>query len=99
MKSSAYLINVGRGPQVDEVALADALGNRRIAGAALDVFEQEPLPADSPLWKAENLLITPHTASSTEKVWPRHYELFSDNLRRYLAGRPLRFVVDKQKCY
>lgn len=99
MKPDAYLINVGRGPQVDEAALLEALRSRRIAGAALDVFECEPLPKDSPLWDVENLLITPHTASMTEKVWQRHYELFSDNLRRYLAGKPLRFVVDKQKGY
>jgi len=99
MRPDAYLINVGRGPQVDNVALAEALRNRRIAGAALDVFEQEPLPADSPLWSLENLLITPHTAGLTEKLWHRHYELFSDNLRRYLTGQPLRFVVDKQKGY
>jgi phosphoglycerate dehydrogenase-like enzyme len=99
MKPTAYLINVGRGPQVDEAALLEALRNRQIAGAALDVFEREPLPNDSPLWDVENLLITPHTASMTEKVWERHYELFSDNLRRYLAGQPLRFVVDKQKGY
>ena len=99
MKPSAYLINVGRGPQVDEAALVEALRNRQIAGAALDVFEREPLPADSPLWGAENLLITPHTAGLTEKLWHRHYELFSDNLRRYLAGQPLRYVVDKQKGY
>jgi phosphoglycerate dehydrogenase-like enzyme len=99
MKPGASLINVGRGPQVDESALADALRNRRIAGAALDVFEHEPLPSDSPLWDIESLLITPHTAGLTEKLWYRHYELFSDNLRRYLAGEPLQFVVDKQKGY
>jgi len=99
MKPSAYLINVGRGPQVDEAALVEALRNRQIAGAALDVFEREPLPADSPLWGAENLLITPHTAGLTEKLWHRHYELFSDNLRRYLTGQPLRYVVDKQTGY
>jgi len=99
MKPDAFLINVGRGAQVDEVALADALRNRRIAGAALDVFEQEPLPADSPLWELENLLITPHTAGMTDKLWLRHYELFSDNLRRFIAGQPLRFVVDKRKGY
>ncbi len=99
MKPSAYLINVGRGPQVDEAALVEALRNRQIAGAALDVFEREPLPADSPLWGAENLLITPHTAGLTEKLWHRHYELFSDNLRRYLTGQPLRYVVNKQKGY
>ena len=99
MKPEACLINVGRGPQVDEAALVEALRSRRIAGAALDVFEREPLPGDSPLWSVENLLITPHTGSLTEKVWQRHYELFSDNLRRYRAGEPLRFVVDKQKGY
>jgi len=99
MKPNAYLINVGRGPQVDDAALVEALRNRQIAGAALDVFEREPLPADSSLWGAENLLITPHTAGLTEKLWHRHYELFSDNLRRYLAGQPLRYVVDKQKGY
>lgn len=99
MKPGACLINVGRGPQVDEAALVDALRRRHLAGAALDVFVKEPLPSDSPLWELENLLITPHTASMTEKVWHRHYELFSDNLRRFLAGQPLRFVVDKHKGY
>ncbi len=99
MKPEACLINVGRGAQVDEAALVEALRSRRIAGAALDVFEREPLPADSPLWSVQNLLITPHTAGLTEKLWHRHYDLFSDNLRRYLAGQPLRFAVDKQKGY
>ena len=99
MKSGAYLINVGRGPQVDEAALADALRSRVIAGAALDVFEAEPLPPESPLWDLDNLLITPHTAGLTEKLWDRHYAAFSDNLGRYLARRPLSFVVDKHKGY
>lgn len=99
MKPDAYLINVGRGPQVDTVALAEALRARRIAGAALDVFDQEPLRGDSPLWKVENLLITPHTAGLAEKMWQRHYELFSGNLRRYLAHEPLQYVVDKRKGY
>lgn len=99
MKSDAYLINVSRGPVVDEGALADALRNRTIAGAALDVFVQEPLPQDSPLWDLRNLLITPHTAAVTEKLWERHYDLIRDNLRRYLAGQPLRGVVDKSKGY
>lgn len=99
MKPDAYLINVGRGAQVDEAALADALRERKIAGAGLDVFEHEPLPTDSPLWKAPNLLITPHTAGLTEKLWHRHYDLFSDNLRRYLAGQPLLYVVDKSRGY
>jgi len=99
MKPEACLINVGRGAQVDEAALLEALTTGMIAAAALDVFEREPLPADSPLWTVENLLITPHTAGLTEKLWQRHYELFSDNLRRYLTQQPLRFVVDKQKGY
>lgn len=99
MKPDAFLINVGRGQQLDEAALADALRNHRIAGAALDVFDQEPLPSDSPLWNLENLLITPHTASQTDKLWHRHYELLSDNLRRFLAGQRLRFIVDKRTGY
>jgi len=99
MKADACLINVGRGPLVDEPALAAALRNHTIGGAALDVFEEEPLPADSPLWDLENLLITPHSAGLTEKLWERHYVLLSDNLRRYLAHQPLRAVVDKRSGY
>jgi phosphoglycerate dehydrogenase-like enzyme len=99
MKADSYLINVGRGPQVEEAALVDALRKKRIAGAALDVFEREPLPPESPLWGLNNLLITPHTAGLTEKLWQRHYERFSENLRRYLAHQPLLFVVDKDKGY
>jgi phosphoglycerate dehydrogenase-like enzyme len=99
MKPEAYLINVGRGPLIDEAALAAALRNHQIGGAALDVFEQEPLPADSPLWDLENLLITPHTAGLTEKLWERHYQLISANLRRYLAHQPLLGAVDKNKGY
>lgn len=99
MKPDSYLINVGRGPQIDEPALLEALRERRIAGAALDVFDKEPLPADSPLWNLENLLITPHTAGITDKLWTRHYELFSGNLRRYLGHEPLQSVVDKRKGY
>jgi phosphoglycerate dehydrogenase-like enzyme len=99
MKPGAFLINVGRGAQVDESALVDALRSHRIAGAALDVFEHEPLPPDSPLWALDSLLITPHTAGLTEKLWDRHYALFSDNLRRYLSHQPLRYVVDKHKGY
>jgi phosphoglycerate dehydrogenase-like enzyme len=99
MRSDACLINVGRGPLVDESALAAALRARKIGGAALDVFPKEPLVADSPLWDLPNLLLTPHTAAFTEKLWDRHYALFSENLRRYLAGQPLLAVVDKQKGY
>jgi len=99
MKPEAYVINVARGALMDEAALADALRNRRIGGAALDVFEQEPLPAGSPLWELDNLLITPHTAATTDKMWERHYALIKENLRRYLAGEPLLGLVDKQVGY
>jgi phosphoglycerate dehydrogenase-like enzyme len=99
MKPGACLINVGRGPLVDEPALAAALREKTIGGAALDVFPKEPLPADSPLWDVPNLLITPHTAALTDKLWERHYALFSENLRRYLGGQPLLAVVDKKKGY
>ena len=99
MKPDACLINVGRGALVDETALAAALRNQKIGGAALDVFPKEPLAADSPLWDLPNLLITPHTAALTEKQWERHYQLFADNLSRYLTGRPLSAVVDKSKGY
>jgi phosphoglycerate dehydrogenase-like enzyme len=98
-KSDACLINVSRGPIIDEDALAEALCGNRLGGAALDVFEKEPLPADSPLWDLENLLITPHTAALTEKLWERHYALISENLRRYLNRQPLLAVVDKKKGY
>jgi phosphoglycerate dehydrogenase-like enzyme len=99
MKPEAYLINVARGQLIDDSALLEALRSRRIAGAALDVFPEEPLPADSPYWDLDNLLITPHSAALTEKLWDRHYALISDNLRRFLASEPLRGVVDKRSGY
>ena len=99
MKAGACLINVGRGPLVDEPALAAALREKKIGGAALDVFPKEPLDSDSPLWDLPNLLITPHTAALTDKLWERHYALFSENLRRHLIGVPLLAVVDKRKGY
>jgi phosphoglycerate dehydrogenase-like enzyme len=99
MKADGFLINVGRGPLIDEVALYDALHQHQIGGAALDVFEKEPLPIDSQLWDLDNLLITPHTAGMTEKLWERHYLLLAENLRRYAAGEPLLAVVDKKLGY
>jgi len=99
MKPDAYLINVARGPLIDEPALLDALRSRRIAGAALDVFVEEPLPADSPFWPLDNLLITPHTAAVTERLWERHYRLIAENLNRFLAGQPLLNEVDKGRGY
>ena len=99
MKADACLINVSRGPLIDEAALAAALRNGKIGGAALDVFSKEPLPVDSPLWDLENLLITPHTAALTDKLWERHYAVIAENLRRFMAHAPLLFVVDKKKGY
>lgn len=99
MRADAYLINVGRGPLIDDGALVEALREHRIAGAALDVFEKEPLPQDSPYWGLDNVLITPHTAAVSERMWERHFGLISENLRRYAAGSPLLGPVDKNKGY
>lgn len=99
MKPDAYLLNVSRGALVDEAALIEALQGRRIAGAALDVAATEPLPPESPLWTQPNLLISPHLGGVAGKLWERHYALIADNLGRYIAGQPLRNVVDKTKGY
>lgn len=98
-KKTAFLVNVSRGALVDEKALVAALRDGEISGAALDVFEEEPLSRWSRLWKMPQVLITPHTAFLSETVWQRHYEVFSANLRRYLAGQPLEDVVDKTRGY
>ena len=99
LKPDAYLINVGRGVLVDEEALVRALRAKSFAGAALDVTTEEPLPPESPLWDLENVFITPHIAGLTEHMWERHYEAFTQNLRRFLKGEPLLWIVDKQKEY
>jgi phosphoglycerate dehydrogenase-like enzyme len=99
MKETACLINVSRGVLVDEAALVCALREGRLGGAALDVFEKEPLPEDSPLWDEPKVLITPHSAALTEKLWERHYALFASNLRRWIKGEPLESVVDKKRGY
>jgi D-3-phosphoglycerate dehydrogenase len=83
MKSSAYLINASRGPVVDESALIDALQSQRIAGAALDVFEEEPLPADSPLRRMKNCLLAPHNANSSPRAWQRVHD---NTVRNLLKG-------------
>jgi phosphoglycerate dehydrogenase-like enzyme len=99
MKPNAILINIARGTIVDESALIEALRSGRLAGAALDVVSKEPLAAESPLWDMPNVLITPHSMSTavTENEWLT--DLFCDNLRRYLAGEPLRNQVDKVRGY
>jgi phosphoglycerate dehydrogenase-like enzyme len=98
-KPAAFLINVSRGALVDEDALVKALHDGQISGAALDVFEEEPLSRWSPLWKMPQVLITPHTAFLTENVWQRHYEVFAANFRQYRAGQPLEGAVDKKRGY
>jgi phosphoglycerate dehydrogenase-like enzyme len=99
MKPGSVLINVARGDVLDEAALTDALRSRRLRGAALDVFATEPLPADSPLWQLDNVLITPHVSATTPRYWERETELIVDNVRRYVAGEELRNVVDLEQGY
>jgi phosphoglycerate dehydrogenase-like enzyme len=99
MKESAFFFNVGRGGLVDEPALIDALREGQIAGAGLDVFEEEPLPADSPLWQMENVIISPHVAGFTLKYDDRASDLFAENLRHYLAGEPLLNLVERDRGY
>jgi phosphoglycerate dehydrogenase-like enzyme len=99
MRRDAVLVNVARGAIVDEAALADALADGTIAGAALDVFEQEPLPAASPLWTHPHVLITPHTSWIRTDHWDVMTELFAENLRRFEQGLPLINAVDKLAGY
>lgn len=99
MKRTAFLINVARGTLVDEPALIEALRRRAIAGAALDVTEKEPLPAESPLWKLENVFITPHVSAVTDRLWERQAELLLENLERWFDGRELINPVDLERGY
>jgi len=99
MKPGAVLINVARGPVVDEAALVRALRDGRLGGAALDVFQVEPLPDASPLWDLPNVLVTPHSMSTALDENERMVELFCDNLRRYLAGEALVNVFDRARGY
>jgi phosphoglycerate dehydrogenase-like enzyme len=97
MKPTAWLLNLARGPIVDEAALLDALRGRRIGGAVLDVFDTEPLPTDHPFWGLDNVVVTPHISgpSTPREIGP----IFNDNLRRYAAHRPLRHLVDRTRGY
>jgi len=99
MKPTAWLINVARGEVVDEGALVEALRSGGIAGAVLDVFAEEPLPAGSPLWELENVLITPHVAGTTQHYMPRALEIFADNYRRFVATGELVTPVSVELGY
>jgi phosphoglycerate dehydrogenase-like enzyme len=97
LKPTAWLLNLARGPIVDEAALLAALRARRIGGAVLDVFDTEPLPTDHPLWGFDNVVVTPHISgpSTPREIGP----IFNDNLRRYATNRPLRHPVDRTRGY
>lgn len=99
MKATAYFLNVARGALVDEAALVDVLGRRAIAGAALDVASQEPLPAESPLWKLENAFLTPHMSAVSDQLWTRQTDLLMQNLERWFSGRELVNRVDLVRGY
>jgi D-2-hydroxyacid dehydrogenase (NADP+) len=99
MKQTAILINVARGEVVDEPALIDALANRKIAGAGLDVFEQEPLSSESRLWEMENVILTPHIAGSMSDYFKKVGEIFRVNVNRYLNHKPLLNLFDRKLGY
>jgi phosphoglycerate dehydrogenase-like enzyme len=100
MKPSAMLVGISRGGIIDQVALAEALREKRLAAAALDVFEPEPLPADNELWEIDNLLIMPHVAGGTQFETQYILGIFRENLERFLRGDlPLRNQIDKQRGF
>jgi phosphoglycerate dehydrogenase-like enzyme len=99
MKRTAYLVNVGRGVIVDLADLTRALEERLIAGAGLDVFETEPLPAGHPLWSMPNVIITPHVAGASPKIAERHTAVLLENIRRFVAGQAPATLVDKRRWY
>ena len=99
MRPGAVLINLARGTLVDEPALVRALETRRLRGAMLDVFDTEPLPADHPLWRLENVLVTPHVGGTSARFWERETGLIVRNIARYQRGEPLENQVDKAHGY
>ena len=99
LKDGGYLIDVSRGGVLDHAAIIEALRERRLGGAALDVFPEEPLPEDSPLWNFPNVIISPHISGNTPQYDERAVALFSENLRRYLADMPLYNVIDPKRGY
>ena len=99
MKPGSYFVNVSRGQLVDEGALIDALNSGQLAGAALDVYSQEPLPPESPLWSQPNLILTPHISAFSPNMLNQVIELFIENLKRYLNKQPLYNVIDREQGY
>jgi phosphoglycerate dehydrogenase-like enzyme len=99
MKRTAVLINIGRGVIVPLADLTAALEAKEIAGAALDVFETEPLPSGHPLWKRDNVILTPHVAAASVRIAERHLALLLDNVGRFVRGEELRNAVDKAKWF
>lgn len=99
MPAGSVFINVGRGSSVDEAALIATLQSGHLRGAAIDVAKHEPIPADDPLWDAPNLIVSPHSSPSGDGYMERLWDLFCDNLERYIAGTPMRNVVDMQAEY
>jgi len=99
MRRDAWFINIGRGAIVDLADLVTALQDRTIAGAALDVYETEPLPSDHPLWTLENAILTPHVAGYSPRIAERHLGVLLENVRRFAAGEPLKNIVDKKSWF
>ena len=101
LPADAYVINVGRGTALDQAALAEALNTGKLAGAALDVMDPEPLPREDPLWDARNLILTPHVSGNMTLGYTcdRNVELFCEDLKNYAAGRPLAGLVDRTRGY
>lgn len=98
-KKGLVLVNIGRGPLIDEKAMVNALKNGDIAGAALDVFTVEPLPTDSPLWDMPNVLISPHNADLMENSRYSSVQFFTENCKNFVSGKELECVVDKNSGY
>ena len=99
MRPGVTIINVARGALIDEAALMRTLQEGRLGGAALDVLETEPLPVESPLWKAPRLLLTPHISAISDRLWARQTELLVDLLERWFAGREMYNQVDLERGY
>ncbi|MBD3182340.1 D-2-hydroxyacid dehydrogenase [Candidatus Poribacteria bacterium] len=99
MKPTAHLINIGRGPVVDEKALIAALKDGTIAGAGLDVFEKEPLPEDSELWGMDNVVVSPHMGGIAPETRDESFEIFLENFEKFVTGKPLRNVIDKARQF